>query len=463
MADKTTPELVQDAVQRLVTYTDEMTYFGENSANLAIAKLNAEHTSMAYQLRRGLLRRYTILASRGADLDKVIEEQGGRRRRGPQRGRTLVIFRPKTATVLSVVANDIEISNADATPFAVNDSVRIRSEDGTTTEVVTVNAVSSSSEGPNGGTVLTVSGVVNTYAPSTENVRILLRHTLLAGTELTTNSGTAYQTVDDVTLGDANPVLDGESTALSLADKVWCEAVRRGSAGTIDARGVTGLAVPDAKVGAVFNPERSAGAADAETDFAAKRRTSHAGQGAALLTEAWLEAVAQRGNSNVLRVFPSASPSVSTIRGLVVARNGGGLSADARAALALYIAQRSRAALTIELQNVVFTAIEVSASITLDPGPGTARTRLRAAWLAAADRIADYLDWRKWPRGQDVDEAALLSLVLNTDGVATVTTSTFLPASDVVVADTSIPSFTSLSLTDTTSGLTLQAALTQEF
>jgi hypothetical protein len=461
--DKTTPELVQDAVQRLITYTDEMTYFGENSANLAIARMNAEQTSMAYQLRRGLLRRYTILASGGEDLDKVIEEQGGRRRRGKQRGRTLVVIRPQTATVVDIVANDVEISDADAANFDVADSVRIRSEDGSVTESATITAKGSAGAGPNGGTVLTLSGLVNAYAPTTEDVKLLLRHTILAGTELTSTSGINYQFVDDVTIGDANPVLDGESAALSLADKQWAEAVQRGAAGSIDANGITGLAVPDAKVAAVFNPERSAGAADQETDFAAKRRTSNAGQLGAQLSPAWFEALAQRGNRQVLRLFPEDSSSVSTIRGRVVARNGGGLSADERAALARYIEQRSRATLSVEIENAVLTAVEITATITLDPGTGSARSRLRAAWLAAADRFADYLDWRKWPDGQAVDEAALLALLVGTNGVATVVTSTFTPAADIEVAETSIPSFTRLSLTDSTSGLTLQADLSQEF
>jgi hypothetical protein len=202
----------------------------------------------------------------------------------------------------------------------------------------------------------------------------------------------------------------------------------------------------------ILNPERAFGGADVETPFDLKFRASHIPTISNQETQAWLEALARRGDRDVLRVFEGTSAKISTMLGIVLTRNGGGLSSDAREALQRYLTQRTRSHLTVELENIVLTSVEIEADVTLDPGSDAAAVRLKAAWTLAADQYAIFLDFRKWERGRDVDEADLISILVQTQGIATVTTSTFSPASDIIVVD--IPVFTRLALTDTVSGET---------
>ena len=80
-----------------------------------------------------------------------------------------------------------------------------------------------------------------------------------------------------------------------------------------------------------------------------------------------------------------------------------------------------------------------------------------------ADTYATFLDLRKWEQGRLVDEADLISILIQTQGIATVRSSTFQPSVDILVGDTSLPIFTRLFLTDTVSGETYGADLTATF
>tara|TARA_R110000824_G_scaffold54028_2_gene149054 strand:- start:6784 stop:8172 length:1389 start_codon:yes stop_codon:yes gene_type:complete len=457
---KTFPDLFKDWIRRVITYTDRIRYFGENSVGYAFGRADAHQGSQTNLLYRTQLRRYTIIGASGDDLNELMEE-AGTRKRGAQRSRVLVIVRPHTAIVTDVDGGLIEVD--DSTNFFAGSSLRIRSADGAATEAVTVDAVLIAA-GPNGGDQLDVGSLTNIYAPATEDVKILRRVTILEGSALASDAGIGFQTLEDVSVGDLNPVLDGESSALALADKVWCEATTKGIAGNIEfntIQGFTGGSPPD--IQEALNPERGFAGADVETDFDGKFRATHIPAISNQETQAWLEALSAALNRDVLRVFESTSSKISTMLGIVLSRNGGGLSSDAREALQEGLNQRTRSHLSVEIRNMVLTSVEIIGEVTLDPGPATPATRLKTAWTRAADTYATFLDLRKWEQGRLVDEADLISILIQTQGIATVRSSTFQPSVDILVGDTSLPIFTRLFLTDTVSGETYGADLTATF
>lgn len=456
---QTLPDLTADFIRRVVAATDQITYFGANSVGAALAEASAGQTMQSEAHYRALLRRDTLLGASGDMLGEVAEEYGAVRG-GPQHAQTLVLVRPWSAEVTAVTGTLVEVD--DSSKFEDGDSVRITLADGSVSEICTIQSISTGT-GPNGGDEFDLGGLINTYDPDTTGVRLLLRKTKTAGTVFTSTTGVAFESLEDVTVGDANPVMAGESTSLALADKVLCEAVNAGEAGNVEALTITALESEDEDIRAVLNPSRAEGGTAEESDFALKFRAAHVPQIGAAETQAMLEALARRGNINVLRAFPEDSSRISTLRIRVLTRSGGGLSADERTALGSYMSQRMRSQLSVEVLNVVRTAVEVEADVTLDPGTGPAADRLAAAWRRAADRLATFLDWRKWPRGQAVDSADLLSLVNGTDGIATVATSSFYPGAEVAVDDASVPVFTRFVLRDTQSSETFGAVLATSY
>ena len=182
-----------------------------------------------------------------------------------------LLIQPKSALVESIGGGGTTVTVDDAGEFAATDSIRIRSADGSTTEIATILSVAAN--------VITLTAALsNSYNPGSEDVRILHRDTIPAESVVTTSAGVTFSTLAAVTTGDANPVLDGESTFLGLTDKVWAECTTPGAAGNIDPESVIDFEPARPKVNAVINPERGDGGAGIETDFDVKYRAANTSQ-----------------------------------------------------------------------------------------------------------------------------------------------------------------------------------------
>lgn len=457
---KTQQELVNEWIRRFLAYTDEVTWFGGTSIMRAIARATAGLASGAFRTYVALLRRVTLMGASGDTLVEVAAEHGVEAK-GATRAKVLVIVVPWSEAVVAIraVSSDDYIEVADSSAFEAGDSIRIRSADGATTETATIASISAGTGLVDGGDEFVITGgLSSSYSPGSEDVTLLLRYDLAKDVEISSSAGMSFTTVEPVTVGDANPVLAGEGTALSLADKVWCEATEAGSAGNIEALTVTGFTTPIADLVTVYNPEAATGGADTETEYELKYRTAHYAALQNQETQAWVEALAQASAYDVLRAVRSPDLVVGTINILVLKRNGGIFGPEELAGIGAYIGARVRSYMDVSVDNVTLTSVECEYTITLQAG-----YTLEAVWRAAASRLADFLDWRKWAFGGDVDEADLLSIVNNTPGVATLETATAVPSSDVSVASTSLPSLVRLSLQDSTTGDTINATLAQSF
>lgn len=453
-------QLASEWVRRFLSYTSELTWFGSTSAMGAVAQATGGLAAHAYALYASLLRRVTLMGASETHLPDVAAERGAERL-GPQPSKLLVVVVPHTANVAGIrdVTGDDYIEVDDSSNFAVAGSMRIRSGDGSTSEIFTIASISVGT-GPvaSGNELVVTGGLSNAYTPASDDVDVLRRHTVAEGTSINTQPGVAFQTLASVTTGDSNPVLDGEGTALSLADKVWCEATVAGSVGNVPARSVEDFTTPIAGVASVYNPEAASGGADTETAFDLKYRAAHGPTTQNQETITWVERLAKEANSNVLRATRGTDVRVSELAVLVMHRNGGDFSTADLLQIETYIAARARSYMTVDVQNVTKTAVAIEVQGTIESGYTT-----EGVGRAAASRVADFLDLRKWGWGVDVDEADLLALVKRTPGMATLDTASFLPASDTVVGDKSLPYLTSLSLLNTTTSETFNGDLAQSF
>ena len=453
-------QLAEEWIRRVLTYTSEVTWFGPQSLMRAWALATAAMGELAVQSYVALLRRTTLLASSGDALTDLAAERGATRY-GAARAKTMVIVQPFTTTFSNVQVGGggpgvDEIEVADSSGFSAGMSVRLLSEDGATSETATVIAITAGT-GLGGGDELQVATLTGTYSTGT----VLARVTIAAGASFPSTVGTYFQSIEAVTTGDANPLLAGESTALSLADKVWVEAITAGADGNVDALAINDVLVTGARptgiVGA-YNPSPALGGSDGETDLDLKYRSMHRATLANQETLAWLEALAKEANNDVLRAVRVDVTSAGVMNAKVLHRNGGVFSAAQLAQIEEYIDARVRSYMQTSLANVTLTAVEVEAEITLDPN-----VTLLQVWQRASARLADFLDFRKWEFGAEVDEADLAALVSQTPGVASMVTSTFLPAANVAPASDSLPTLVRLSLRDTVSGDTINATLAQSF
>lgn len=431
----------------------DVTYIGSNGVARSLLNIGAWLGATSHQLYTSTLRRWSLLgaqgeaAATGGQLDVVLEEHGAPRA-GANRSRVLAVFRPHVRTVSDItigVTDLIEVEKG-ASPIEAGDLIRIR-KSAAVQEAATVIAVSTGT-GPNGGDEIEVATLANSYNPVTEDVQVLLRQTLARDTALTSVSGVQFHLLESVSVGDANPVMSGEGTALALLDKGWAECVEKGPRGQIDAYTLTGFAVANPKVLAVFNPERPMGGEAEADDASARYRAAYFPAVQNVETQAAVRALLQAGNADVLRTLVVTPTELRTVSVKVLHRNVGALSTPEKDALKLYADQRMRAATVVELLDVTLTSVEVVATVSLNPDAD-----LNVVWRSAAARLAKLIDTRSWEWGVDVERANLITILDTTPGVASLNSTTLTPADDVAVGDESLPVLVSLTLTDANSGL----------
>lgn len=457
---QTRGDLFRSYVERFTAYQPEVTYFGTNSVANALGTSIVGLAANGPRLLRALIRRFTLLGAAGDDLSAVMEEMGVTRR-AAARGRVLVVMQPHGANVLDITVNgsvhDIEVD--DATEFDAGDSIRVVNGDGTETEVAEVDVIGTAGAGANGGTVITtVAALTGTYDPANEDVDLLLRYVVPRDTLLRTSVGVQYQTLDSVTVGDRNPVLNGESDALSLSDKVWAECTTAGARGAIGPLTITGFVVAVPKVRRILNPERAVGAVDEESDFDGKYRAAHHASLQAVDTAAWALAELQVITPNVLRVVPTTATTLQEMRFLVLARNAAPLTTAEKEQAVAYMEARARSLLSVTIDDVTLTAVELDVTATILEGYSD-----EEVWRDLATRAATFLDFRTWAEAETVDDADLLALANETAGIGNIDTLTFLPSADVTVATGSFPYLARVTLRNATTGAVRGANLAQEF
>lgn len=448
---RTRSSLREEWIQRFIAYTGLVTWFGPTSVVRAWAEASASLAEGGYLLFTALVRRFTVMAASGDNATQVCAERGVERAVASA-AKLLVVFRPETAVVASITLGPPDVLTVDdASVFTAGDTIRIRSEDGATTELVTIAAIV-------GNDIELVAPLAESYSPGSEEVVILARVSVPAGTRLTTSTGVVFSTIESIYTSDNNPALNGESTFVGLADKAWAECTTLGAAGMVEPLSVTGMETPIAGVREALNPERGTGGDATESDFALKYRTIHAPTIANQETASWLEQLCVAGNANILRVIKVTSATYGQMDGKVLSRAGGPVSAASLSALEAYCEQRVRSNMAVSLTNVRLTAVEIEARVTLAPDVTLQEVGRRISSAGAA-----FLDYRKWDFGTDVENADLLSLVNGTTGVASVETSSFLPSSAVSVDDDSLPVLLRVSLEDIATGDTWNAELSVSF
>jgi len=446
---KSRRQLLAESIRRFVVAQDRINYFGENSVGRAFMGVIAAVGESGQQALNTLQRRRSLLGGTWeTGLADTLEEYGAPRR-GASRSMVLACLQPWFTAVTAITnAATSKIEVFDSSHFAVSDSVRIRSTS-VLTEIRTVIAITTGT-GPNGGNEIEVALLSNSYNPATQNVALLLRKTIATDTVISTSVGVRLQTIAPVTVGDSNPIFNGETTALAVLDKVWCECTTAGARGQFGAFSITGFLVAEPKVRGIFNPESSIGGLDEASASQAKYEAAYFPAIQNVTTQASVLALAKAGNPRVMRTLVVAPTELRTVNVLVLTAQVGPLSSTDRTALTAYMNQRARYNEVFSLADMTLTAVAVQATVTLDGS-----VTLTDVWRAAASRYATTIDPRTAEYGAAVQRADLITILNTTPGVEDMNSTTFLPATDVAVSSTSLPYFVSLSLRDATTGQTI--------
>jgi uncharacterized phage protein gp47/JayE len=276
------------------------------------------------------------------------------------------------------------------------------------------------------GAVLVFSGTASTVIP--------------AGTQVRSSAGIVFETVESITLGQANPGYDLYPSE-PLGDKVEAIALTAGTQGNVPALTITSLVTPISGVDYVTNPSPAIGGQDTEPDNQYRvrlmERINLLNQG----TLAFYEAVTKEINSEILRVYACRGESEREISIYVATRSGTGLTTIEKNVLQESIRNYAPICANPVVYNVTFTDIDVYAKISLQPN-----YTLSEVFTKLLINLADLIDWSKDDFGAEINYADILVELESTEGVKNVDINSFMPNSDTVCAANSIPKLGTVTL-----------------
>jgi uncharacterized phage protein gp47/JayE len=428
-------EIKTRILRAVVAYQDSVTFLGPKSVINAMVEALTIILAELYYLFNQVRKKLFLASSSGSDLDEYAAQYGIERDRNLHAA-TTVVFVPVLTSVVSIDSpgSYVDITVLDGSEFDAADEITIRSGYGDPPDSETQTIASK----PSANVIrIGVAALDNSYAAGD---LIIMRKTIGAGTRLASATGVVFETMDSVVTGSANPLLTGENPDLALADKVDVRCVESGEIGNVAIHAINRFETDPGGIFSLFNPLPATGGAAKEDDFVLRNRVYTRLAALAQTSEMSLLDLARQANRDVLRALMSPGSDVNEIVLTIFHRQGNAFSSAELANIKEFIGERLKGPLTVTVQNGTFTAVQIIAKVAMLRG-----YTLNDIFNEAANRYASLIDFRKLEFGTTLDSAELLSLLRDITGVGNV--EDFTPSSDLAMADTSLPRFTSLKLT----------------
>ena len=428
-------EIQTNLMQAIVVYTDKLTYFGVNSVNNAIVQAISRPLSELFHKEATTTKRLFLPTATEKDLDVIGKDIA---RLSKSNSSVILVFVPVSTTInAEAVAGSNQITVVDGSKFLLGQNIRLRGATGNPPDTETATIAGK----PSTNVIEITEVLINTYKTGSF---VRLRSAIPKETKFDSAQGISFQTTETITVGDLNPLFTGESSGLALLDKVTAISKIAGANSNIPAYSITKL--PGAFSSAiqnVSNPIPADGGTDAESDSQYRGRIQNAGARFSIDTKAFFAISAQQTDVTVLRVITKKAIEVNRLDCWIASRSGANYSSEQLQQIKIGVEQRLHSQVKINIYNLIFTSISVSADVSLKPG-----SNLQAGFNQIAARLSDFLDWRSWEFGATVDDADLLGMIDGADAIEN--TGNFKingnsPA-DVSIADNSLPRFTGLTL-----------------
>lgn len=260
------------------------------------------------------------------------------------------------------------------------------------------------------------------------------------------NPSAQYKTLEQITLGEANPNVLRPVGAESIGDIVIAESVSTGSVTAVNANELTELLAPINGV-TVTNLTPSVGGQDAENDDQLRERMMQQFDLLNQGTQSFYEAIAKEVDSSIINAYAKKGDSGEAE--VYVVKNSFALYSDSQLAeLAESIYSRQRAFNEVVCKNATVRSIEIKCFLYLRAG-----YTFSSVFSKVASVIANYIE-QQFAFGAVIKYQDILNLILDLDAVTGIDLSNFYlnnNTQDVQCLSNEVPRFTYLKI-DSTSG-----------
>lgn len=265
----------------------------------------------------------------------------------------------------------------------------------------------------------------------------ILTTTIPTGTKVATGDGIEFATTVEKSIGD-----DGGGNTVDIT----AEAVVAGTSGNVRQETINQIIDTIDNITKATNPDSSVGGFDYENDTQLRNRAIMIFDSLAQGTQASYNEWAKQANIEVLRAraqvyHPSYSDATIIIH--VVKTNAGTFTIAELESIENYIQVRCTLGLYVKCLNITWETVNISAQIRRKTGYSLQETENNII-----DNLQKYLDYRDWDWGQDIEWSDVYSLINNTFGVQDLSPSQFIPSSNIIVSDNSLPKIGSITLID---------------
>ena len=260
------------------------------------------------------------------------------------------------------------------------------------------------------------------------------------GTEITGDHGIVFKTSCQLNMGtDGNLAFAGAA----LASSVLAESVTKGVITKVAENTLNTLVNPIAGVNTVNNPLPAYYGKDEETDEEYRYRIKYQISILNKTTQDFITEGCKEANEDICRVFTEKAIGENKINVYVIKRSGSYLTTSEKSYILSYLNDRWIILPQIEILDLPVTNVDVSLKVRAMPG-----YTLEQLFINCADGITDYLDFRTWVLGEDVDSDDILQICLNAEGVDDIDVPNFIPGSNIEVDYNGIPMLRTMTMVD---------------
>lgn len=250
-------------------------------------------------------------------------------------------------------------------------------------------------------------------------------------TQITGDHGFIFETQSEITINTDGGYNFGSE---GLGASVLARCLSTGAVTNVAENAVNQLVAPIAGVDSVTNPLPTHYGVDNESDEEYRYRIKHQISILNKTTESFITEMCKEAIPDISRVFVEKAIGENTINVYTITRSNTYLNTAQKEYVKNYLGNRW--VILPQVNILDMPVIDVNISMTVRPVAGY---DLADIFISIADSVMEYLDFRMWVLGEDVDSDDIIQICLNDDKVDDIDVPNFVPGGDIEVAYNSIP------------------------
>jgi len=250
-------------------------------------------------------------------------------------------------------------------------------------------------------------------------------------TQITGDHGFIFETQNTITINTDGGYRFGSE---GLGASVLAQCTTAGAITNVPENTINKLVIPINGVESVTNPLPAHYGVDEESDEEYRYRIKYQISILNKTTEAFIAEACKEIIPDICRIFVEKAIGENVINIYTITRNNTYLNTTQKEKIKNYLNDKWLILPQIKLLDLPITSVNIYMRVRPMAG-----YTLADVFVSVADALIEYLDFRTWVLGEDVDSDDILQICLNNEKIEDIDVSNFSPSSNIIVPYNSIP------------------------